>query len=313
MTESSSSAPALGPTLSVAVGTRNRLSQIRLCLDSLVGKIGVDHEIVVVDLGSTDGTLEYLRSLGGIRLVQDEPVGQSVNLNRVFRATTAKYCCWLSDDNVVLDGMLDLAASILEQNPDIGMVGLKVKDVVGRSQIKEYIGAVSPTGVLNCNQGVIRAQLFRQIGFFDERFQTYGIDPDLTMKVLLAGHKVVHTRRVAIHHYRDHSASPGAIQIERREKEKRSAYDLYCQKYHDWIAERPKWQSALYRAARLYVISIAYRLARRCRLPLEAWVGYNERDWSNMLYTRYISRLDFLKNRRHPYYLVQSMRAASRK
>ena len=42
---------------------------LRQCLEALVGKINIDHEIVVIDAGSTDGTIDYLEGLPGIRLV----------------------------------------------------------------------------------------------------------------------------------------------------------------------------------------------------------------------------------------------------
>ena len=293
-------------SLTVVLGTRNRLPQLQNCLRSLIGNISVDHEIVVVEAGSTDGTLEYLQGLAGVRVVVDGEVrGQARSLNKVFEGISTKYACWLADDNVMMAGMLDLAVSVLEGRPDIGLVALKLKDMQGPTQVKQYMGAISPSGVLNCNHGVIRTALLRQVGFLDER--TYSFDPDLTMKVLLAGYKVAHTKRVAIHHYNDHVASPGAMESDERQARLEAARALYCDKYRDWIAPVPRWRRALYGALRRYIIIPAYRAARRAGLPLESRLGYNERDWANMLYSRYISKLDLWRNRRHPYYLVQSM------
>jgi glycosyltransferase involved in cell wall biosynthesis len=299
--------------LAVVLGTRNRLPQLRDCLQSLVGKIAVPHKIVVVELGSSDGTWEYLQAQPGIRLVIDsEPLGQARNLNRVFKSLAAKYICWLSDDNVVLEGMLDLAVSVLEARPEFGLVALKVKDVTGPSAGKDYIGSIAPTGVLNCNQGVVRASLFKQVGYFDERYRTYGIDPDLTMKVLLAGYQVAYTKPVAIHHYREHARWPGAIDDSVRAAQQQAAKDLYWETYQAWVRPRSPWLKTLYHALRHYFIYPVYGAARRAGRPLEAWLGYSERDWSNMLHGRYISKLDLLKNRRNPYYLVQRMPAPAR-
>src|SRR5512143_2087958 len=119
-------------TLSVVIGTFNRLEVLKQCLDSLIGKIKTSNEIIVIDAGSTDGTLDYLGQLQGIRLVCDFGlIGQAQSLNRVFQTLDSKYVCWLSDDNIVQSGVLDEAVSILESDKKIGMVSLKVKDISG--------------------------------------------------------------------------------------------------------------------------------------------------------------------------------------
>jgi GT2 family glycosyltransferase len=150
--------------------------------------------------------------------------------------------------------------------------------------------------------------LFRQIGYFDTAYRTYGVDPDLTTQVLLAGYKVVYTRQVAIHHDRDHVASPGAIPAKARVEERRATHQTYEQKYRALIKRRPAWQRLLYGGFWRAVVRPAYSAARGLGIPLEAWLGYNERDWSNLLYARHISVFDFVTNRNKPYYLVQSMR-----
>jgi GT2 family glycosyltransferase len=187
------------------------------------------------------------------------------------------------------------------------MVALKVKDMSGRQASDAYIGSIWPTGVLNCNQGMIRTALFREIGFFDEKFKTYGIDPDVTTRVLLAGQKVVYTKQVAVHHYRDHAAAPGALQEQERKDGMQRARELYAEKYRALIALRSRWREAVFWTLRRGLIYPMYRVTRKLRIPLEAWVGYSERDWTNLLYTQYISLFDFIASRGKPFYLVQSI------
>jgi len=294
------------PALAVVLATRNRLPTLRQALASLIGRIEAPHEIVVVDLGSTDGTRDYLASLSGIRVVsKDRPEGQATDLNPVFAALAARYTCWLSDDNVLLPGMLDTAVRILDGHPDIGMVALKVKDMTGRQASDAYVGSVWPTGILNCNQGVLRTALFREVGFFDEAFKTYGIDPDITTRVLLAGQKVVFTRQVAIHHYRNHAAAPGAMQAQERRAGMERARQLYAQKYAALIPLRSRTRQAVYWLLRRALIYPAHRVARRLRIPLEDWLGVSERDWINLGLAQYISVFDFIAHRAQDFYLVQ--------
>ena len=303
-------------TLSIVIGTYNRLCLLRQCLDSLIGKISVKHEIVVVDAGSTDGTLDYLKRLQEIRLVCDhELIGQAQSLNRVFKKLESTYICWLSDDNIVQDGMLDLAVSILEQNLGIGMVSLKVKDISGPHIDTPYMGGIWPSGVLNCNQGMIRTRLLLSLGGFDAKFRDYGIDGDLTTKVLLSGYKVVLTKQVAIHHLRDHETVSWTDTNSRKQRLD-AARALYAKKYGNLIHSNygglynkdERHNSILMRG----VMSLYHR-AREIGIPLEKWVGIEERDWRNLIAGRFISSADFLLNICRPYYMVQKIPDAFRK
>ena len=87
----------------------------------------------------------------------------------------------------LLNEKLDLAVTILDQHDDIGMVALKTREVKGPYVGAPSIGGIWSTGILNCNQGVIRTKLLRDVGYLDEAFTYYGIDADLTAKVLPAG------------------------------------------------------------------------------------------------------------------------------
>jgi GT2 family glycosyltransferase len=311
-------------TLSVVIGTCNRQNLLRQCLNSLIGKIQASHEIIVVDAGSTDGTLEYLEGLSEVRLVQDgKPIGQARSLNQVFRALNSTYICWLSDDNIALNGMLDQAVSILEQNSDIGMVALKVKDVLGPFIDEPYIGGILPTtDILNCNQGMIRTQLLRQVGYFDETLRDYGIDSDLTTKVLLQGYKVVYTKEVAIHHYRDHDNAPGAIDSEERCRRQETGIEQYKSKYKGLI--ELNWQDRVNRKLSLWIwwwiksfckglklktsfFSLRFILFIQPEQEKQFFWNYHIRDWKNILKCPFISNFDLFYNRNHSFYLVQQI------
>lgn len=288
-------------SLSVVIGTCNRRELLRECLGSLIGKISGPHEIIVIDAGSTDGTLEYLQTVGGIRVVADaERLGQAQSLNRVFRQLDTDLICWLSDDNVLQPGMLDTAAGILAGHADIGLVALKTQDVRGPFTQHPYIGGLSPGArVLTANQGVIRRELFRSLGFFAEEYRDYGIDMELTMRVLLAGWKVVLTRAVAIHHFRDHEGNPGAIAAAARTERRAAARQKYLERYAALAV--PTFASRIFDA--LLSAGKKSGLLRAGRSLL----GYNHRDWTNLLRGRFISKLDFFHTRAQPFYLVQHL------
>jgi GT2 family glycosyltransferase len=296
--------------LSIVIGTYNRFALLKQCLDSIIGKVRLEHEIIVIDAGSSDGTREHLKGLQGIRLVCDDGlIGQAQSLNRVFKTLESTYVCWLSDDNIVQDGMLDLAASILERDPATGMVALKVKDIRGSYVYQPYLGGIWPSGVLNCNQGMLRTKLLLSLGGFDESFRDYGIDSDLTTRVLLAGYKVVLTKQVAIHHLRNHGSSSW-MGTNNRKQRIEAASALYTKKYEQLIHSgyargydpEGRRNSLLMRG----VSSIYYRVGQM-GIPLEKWIKLEKRDWQNLIVGRFISPLDFLLNIHKPYYLVQKV------
>jgi len=225
--------------LNIVIGTHNRLRQLRNCIDSLDGKLDISHEIYVIDAGSSDGTIDYLAERPWIRRVLDgKRLGQARSYNNVFKDLRSDYVCWLSDDNMVVPKVLEAAVADLECHPDIGMIGLKTKDITGPFIHAPFIGGVSPAGILNVNQGVLRTNLLRQVGFFSEEYPDYGIDPDLTAKILLAGHKVAYTKKIGIYHDRQWMNHTDSEDYERRLEKQRAAWALYEKKYN-FLIDRP--------------------------------------------------------------------------
>jgi len=293
--------------LSIVIGTRNRKEILVKCLNALIGKIITSHQIIVIDAGSTDGTIEYLKDIEEIHLICDgKPIGQAQSFNRVFPSLKSRFICWLSDDNVVQPGVLDTAIKILQRNNRIGMVALKVKDVAGRKADHPYIGGTYKTGILNCNQGVIRSDLFKKIGYFDESFKNYGIDPDVTTKVLLSGYRVVHTKNVAIHHFRDHDSEGGAINEFERAKNQQRLISKYNTKYSYLINCNfsQNWNMRTKRLIWRRIKRLNKRLEKK-GLQIERITRKNLTDWKNLTRCRYISILDFFYNRNNSYYLEQ--------
>ncbi len=188
----------------ILVATYNRLALLKTVVEAIEGGTTTPHELMVIDGGSTDGTIEYLQSDPRITpVLQGELLGTARCYNRVWRRVQSTYTCWLSDDTEVVPGVLDRAIAILEADARIGMVGLKMKDTKGPGRFEPYRGGIYEYGILNCNHGVFRTALGHQIGFFNEGYRSYMIDPDITASILCTGHRVVMTRAVAVLHHRE--------------------------------------------------------------------------------------------------------------
>ena len=290
---------------SVVVGTWNRLAQLQACVTSIFEQTRTPVRVYVTDAGSTDGTIEYLKSVESDQLFPifvGTRLGQARAYNKIFAIIDTPYVCWLSDDNVIVNRGLDIAIEVLEQKPSIGMVGLKVKDVAGPFVKAPYIGGISSIGILNVNQGVLRTAVLKKVGGFSETFRDYGIDPDLTAKVLFSGHQIAYTRMIAVHHQRNWSQDRTSIEYSRQMEKQKIYQELYKQKYSAVVRGSLSWKGkkALWRL--MQYMSIQLRTANSS----QTFLGMISRDWHNIFMGRYISLLDPWHCHGKSYYLLQS-------
>ena len=290
--------------ISIVVGTLNRLPYLRKCVESIVRETRRPFRLYVTDAGSTDGTLDYLRSICSERVTPvlvGKRLGQARAYNEIFERVRSPYTCWLSDDNEVVNGGLDLAANILDVWPRIGMVGLKMRDVQGPFAAAPYVGGLSRFGILNVNQGVLRTETLRTVGGFGLAFRDYGIDPDLTAKVLLSGHDVVLTRAVAVLHHRVWPEDKSSPEYQALMVKHERYFNLYAKKYATldhlgwfWRVKKAIW----YVLRRLFKQHFHFNASA----PV---LGHLPRDWNNILGGRFISVWDPLITRGQPFHLRQ--------
>lgn len=298
--------------LAIVVGTLNRLEYLKNCIESIQSETTCRYVIYISDAGSTDGTIEYLQSIQSDAIqpiFEGKRVGQALAYNNIFNKIRAPFTCWLSDDNVIVNRGLDRALKILQDEPKIGMVALKVKDRIGPLIKAPYIGGISSLGILNVNQGLLRTSELQALGGFSEAFKDYGIDPDLTAKTLLQGLDVVYLRDIAIYHDRCWSQDETSDEFKRLKEKHERFHRLYEDKY-----------------ANLLPMSYAYELKKRLWIFLknallphhsinshEPVFGLLMRDWLNIFTGRFISLADPLLCAGKDYYLRQKVRGTLRR
>jgi GT2 family glycosyltransferase len=285
--------------LVVLVATYNRLPLLRVVVDSILSGTRAALELVVIDGGSTDGTIEYLQAHPQITpVLQGELLGTARCYNRVWRRVDSMYTCWLSDDTEVVPGSLDTALSILESDPGVGMVGLKMKDTKGPGRFEPYRGGLSEYGILNCNHGMFRTALGRQIGFFNEGYRSYMIDPDLTASVLSAGPRVVMTKAVAVLHHREWAEREGDDKVA-RDIGGIDNVGIYRRKFV-YLGAR-----SMASRARARLVHYIWRVLFLGAGPASRRFWLSRRDWINVAGGRFIALADPLMHVGRPYHLAQ--------
>jgi GT2 family glycosyltransferase len=118
------------PDISVVVVTYDALPWIERCLDSVRG-----NEVIVVDHGSTDGTLELVRErFPEVRLIEQENRGMGGGNNTGMRVAQGRYTLLLNSDAWVVGDALDRLAAYLDTNPAVAVAGPRLANPDGTLQ-----------------------------------------------------------------------------------------------------------------------------------------------------------------------------------
>jgi GT2 family glycosyltransferase len=221
------------PCVSVVIVNCNGKDYLGECLNSLHGQTWREFDIVVVDNGSTDGSVEYVEENfpGWVQvLVNKRNEGFSGGNNRGIRAASGKYIVLLNNDARADPRWLEEMVKVAEENPRAGMLACKIY-LQGGSKIIDNVGHLIYRDGLNRGRGrlevdrgqyekmeevffpsgcaaLYRREMLEEVGLFDEEFFAYGDDTDLGLRGRLAGWKCLYVPKAVVHHR--YSQSSGA-------------------------------------------------------------------------------------------------------
>jgi GT2 family glycosyltransferase len=111
------------PTISVVVPAYNAESTILKTITSVQQQTFADFELIIINDGSTDGTLELLSTLEDSRLkiFSYENGGLSVARNRGISQATGEFIAFLDADDLWTPDKLELQLAALKQHPEAGV------------------------------------------------------------------------------------------------------------------------------------------------------------------------------------------------
>jgi GT2 family glycosyltransferase len=192
------------PNTSIIVLTYNNLDINKRFFEEFE-KYTSNYELIVIDNGSNDGTVEYLKSLGCIHklILNSENQGVIKARNTGLRESSHSYLLCIDNDQIVKkDWLIHLHREMLKGYDMVGVEAWemsskhlmpKKRHVLKRGGIKiDYIGA---GGCL------MKRSMLQDIGIFDERFgMAYYEDPDLCFRAREAGYKIGWCHRRIINH-----------------------------------------------------------------------------------------------------------------
>ncbi|MBW8780818.1 MAG: glycosyltransferase family 2 protein [Verrucomicrobia bacterium] len=222
------------PELSILMAVHNRLDLTRICLASLERSlVGVDYEVLIVDDLSTDGTRDFLETLGApYRVFLNERKGNfAINNNLAAREARADVLCFLNNDTELAPGWYEPMREGLARFPDAGFIGnLQKNPATGRY---DHMGVVfapwltpahygqhykrmpawlrttefTPWSAVTAACCLARREVFFAAGGFDEAYVNGCEDIDLCLRMHRQGHRHYVANRSEIVHHK--GASPG--------------------------------------------------------------------------------------------------------
>ncbi len=130
------------PRLSVALVTPsyNQAPFLRACLESVRAQSGVEIHHAVWDGGSTDGSVEILKSFGSPLSWRSGPDGGQVRaINAGLQELPGDICGYLNSDDVLLPGAVAQVVKTFAENPDVDVLYGRAWWIdAGGKQTREY-------------------------------------------------------------------------------------------------------------------------------------------------------------------------------
>jgi GT2 family glycosyltransferase len=196
------------PRVSLVTPSYNQARFLEKTLQSVLNQGYSNLEYIVMDGGSTDGSVDILKVYAE-RLTYWESVpdrGQAEAINKGWRRATGEFVWWLNSDDVLAPGSLEAAVAFLQANPDVHLAygdHLWI-DADGRpvqtyrypefdyERFELHRPDVSQAGAL------MRREVIRRVGYLDEELH-FLMDLDYWRRMALAGCRLAHVPRVLAH------------------------------------------------------------------------------------------------------------------
>jgi glycosyltransferase involved in cell wall biosynthesis len=180
------------PLVSIVTPSFNQATFLEETIRSVLEQDYPRIEYIIVDGGSSDGSLEIIRSYQDelYNWISESDMGQTDAVNKGFDLATGEVFAWLNSDDTYLPGAVSEAVNFLQSNPHIGMVYGKAYYINENSE-RVALYPAGPTDQRGLRRGVntipqqtmfFRSQLWKMVGPLDPSFY-YAMDYDLWTRI----------------------------------------------------------------------------------------------------------------------------------
>jgi glycosyltransferase involved in cell wall biosynthesis len=224
--------------ISIVTGTLNRLGMLPTLIENTV--LSDERlELVLVDGGSTDGTIDYIKQLNHPQIKLIEVGGRSSYphfMNLGIQAATHEVICQWNDDVILCNEWSEVFIE-LQSNHDFYLFNWKygsyddIKNPEWMRGVDHHDGwclcnIADSGGEIVMNYGLYKKKIFREIGMYNPEYRYYCADGDMAYRAHAFGYKVKDLRhirvcslpvgKVATSHPEDHSIYQKNIDLYRQ-------------------------------------------------------------------------------------------------
>lgn len=182
------------PEVSIITATYNAGASIERCLWSVANQIGVACEHIIIDGGSSDGTVEILRKHASdlAYWCSEADSGIADAMNKGLKHATGEWVAFIhADDCLASSNALAQALVSIPVDVDMAVFPVLFGEGAGRRLLRPRpIGFLTRFKMGMCHQGMlVRRELFQHMGGFDTDFSIC-MDYEHLAKVLQGGARV---------------------------------------------------------------------------------------------------------------------------
>ncbi len=225
-------------SVTVLILNYNGRKYLKQCLDSLFTTDYPKFKMIVIDNGSIDGSVEFVRlNYPNVQVIKhNRNYGYACAYNRVIDAVQSEYIALVNNDILVNPSWLrDLMSHV--DNDDIAAMTPKMKFFHDRTRINAAGGECDLYGV-GWNKGngevdigqyntvqevfygnggalLIKKSVWREVGPFDERYFIYGEDLDWCWRARLKGYRIIYVPSAEVFHNWRGSGTPMVYLLEK--------------------------------------------------------------------------------------------------
>jgi GT2 family glycosyltransferase len=217
------------PTVSIIILNWNGKQYLDTCLSSLLRQTYHEIEIIFVDNGSCDGSVEFVKSKypGVIIIEHHKNLGFAMGVNSGIMASNGKYIATINNDAEADKDWIARLVRVISLDPDTGCCASKMlnfyeRDMIDSAGIVIYQnGNAYDRGAQDKDSGkydsqdevfgacagaaLYKKEMLDEIGTFDNTYFAYFEDVDLSFRMHLFGWKCVYVPDAVVYHM--HSAT----------------------------------------------------------------------------------------------------------
>lgn len=212
----------MDPLVSIVTPSYNQARFLEETIQSVLEQDYPAVEYILVDGGSTDGSLEIIRRYAHrfAWWVSEPDRGQTDAINKGFARARGEILAWLNSDDTYLPGAIADAVGFLQSYPQVGLVYGDANlvneqgEVIGKFPARQTDYARLQRGYVHIPQqaAFFRADLWQQVGPLDPTFY-FAMDYDLWVRLARVSLLHYHPRLWA--NFRLHGSGKSVVSDER--------------------------------------------------------------------------------------------------